>query len=85
MAIYRGGVDTSAGPSRGSVLGHRGQLLVRVRLFDSGAVDHLDRPADGEDVFTDLRPEDARRLAARLIEHAALAEEITEQAGWWQR
>lgn len=85
MAIFRGEIDTSAGPSRGSVLGSRGQLLVRVRLFDAGAVTDLGRPADGEDVFTDLRPDDARRLAARLLEHAALADQITEQAGWWQR
>lgn len=85
MAIYRGEIDTSAGPSRGSVLGGRGQLLVRVRMFDCGAVDELGRPADGEDVVCDLPPVDARRLACRLLEHAEQAEQITAQHDWWAR
>ena len=85
MAIYRGEIDTSAGPSRGSVVGRRGQLLVRVRMFDAGAVDDRGRAADGEDVYTDLRPGDARRLAVRLLEHAEEADRITAQATWWQR
>ena len=85
--MHRAEIDASAGPSRGSVLGRRGQLLVRVRLFDGpGVVDGATgQPAGEPDVHTDLRPRDARALAVRLLECAQRAEEITEQAGWWQR
>jgi hypothetical protein len=82
MAAHRFEIDAAAGPSRHSVIGRRAILQVRVRLFDGPGVDG----ATGEqDVYTDLLPRDARELAARLIECAQQAEEITEQAGWWQR
>jgi hypothetical protein len=42
-------------------------------------------PAADEDVYTDLRPDDARRLALGLLECAQQAEQLTAQAGWWQR
>jgi hypothetical protein len=87
MASHRFEIDTTAGPARGSVLGRRGTLLVRVRLFDGpGVVDDVTgKPTGGEDVYTDLRPTDARGLAARLLNCAEQAERVTEQAGWWQR
>ena len=87
MALHRFEIDASAGPAREGILGGRGRLLVRVRLFDGpGVVDGLTgQPAGGEDVYTDLRPEDARDLAFRLLECAEHAERITEQTGGWRR
>jgi hypothetical protein len=86
MASHRFEIDTSAGPAREGVLGGRAMLLVRVRLFDGpGVVDGLTgQPAGDEDVYTDLRPDEARRLAFGLLECAERAEQVTEQAGWWQ-
>lgn len=85
MASYRFEIDASAGPAREGVLGGRLRLLVRVRLFDGpGVVDTFTgESAGGEEVFTDLRPEDARELAFALLSCAESAERITEQAGWW--
>lgn len=87
MACHRFEIDTCAGPARGSVLGGRSQLLVRVRLFDGpGVIDGLTgKPAGDEDVYTDLRPDDARQLAFGLLECAEYAERLTLQADWWQR
>ena len=87
MGSHRFEIDTSTGPAREGVLGGRSMLLVRVRLFDgAGVVDGLTgQPAASEDVYTDLRPNDARQLASRLLECAEHAERVTEQAGWWQR
>lgn len=85
MSGYRFEIDTSAGPARERVLGGRSLLLVRVRLFDGpGVVDPLTgEPAEEGEVFTDLRPEDARELAVALLSCAEHTERITEQAGWW--
>ena len=85
MASHRFEIDASAGPARGSVVGGRGMLLVRVRLFDGpGVVDTLTGQSAGEgDVYTDLRPQDARELAFGLLECAEQAERITGQADWW--
>ena len=57
-------------------------LLVRVRMFDGPGVGRWTaaEPAGGEDVYTDLRPGDARRLAVGLLEHAEQAEQLTAQA-----
>jgi hypothetical protein len=87
MASHRFEIDTSAGPARGSVVGGRGMLLVRVRLFDGpGVVDGATgQPAADEDVYTDLRPDAARELAFGLLACAAQAEQVTVKAGWWQR
>jgi hypothetical protein len=87
MASHRFEIDTSAGPAREGVLDGRAMLLVRVRLFDGpGVVDGLTgEPAGDEDVYTDLRPDQARELASQLVERAEHAERITELAGWWQR
>jgi len=76
----------SAGPARGSIVGRRGMLLVRVRLFDGpGVIDGgTGQPAGEEDVCTDLRPHDARELAFRRLECAEQAERITEHADRWQ-
>jgi hypothetical protein len=85
MASHRFEIDTTAGPAREGILGGA-MLLVRVRLFDGpGVVDGLTgQPAGEEDVYTDLRPQDARDLAFRLLEHAEEAEQLTAQADWWQ-
>ena len=85
MSSHRFEIEASAGPARERVLGGS-QLLVRVSLFDGPeVVDSLTgEPAGTEDVFTDLRPTDARELAFELLSCAEHAERITEQAGWWQ-
>ena len=87
MPSHRFDVDAAAGPAREGVLGGRAMLLVRLRLFDGpGVVDgRTGAPAGGEDVYTDLRPAEARQLASRLLECAEHAEQVTEHAGWWQR
>jgi hypothetical protein len=87
MASHRFDVDAAAGPAREGVLYGRSMLLVRLRLFDGpGVADSLTgEPAGEQDVYTDLRPEEARQLASRLLECAGHAEQITVQAGWWQR
>jgi hypothetical protein len=86
MSLYRFEIDASAGPARERVIGGS-QLLVRVRLFDGpGVVDTLTgERAGGEDVFTDLRPTDARELAFKLLGCAEHAEQITQAAGWWSQ
>jgi hypothetical protein len=82
MALHRFEIDTSPGPaSQGSLDGiTRNVVMVRVRLFDGpGCVDADGREAGEEDVYTDLLPIDARRLAIRLLQHA----EQAEQQSWW--
>ena len=80
---YRFEVDTAVGPSSmGSLDGTRKIILVRVRLFDGpDLVNDIGLPAGEPDVYTDLLPVDARRLAIRLLEHA----EQAEQQSWWPR
>lgn len=87
MSEHRFEIDTSVGPAREGVCGGRSMLLARVRLFDGpGVVDGLTgQPAGGPDVYTDLRPADARDLAFGLLACAEQAERVTEHAGWWQR
>jgi hypothetical protein len=78
--LHRAEIDTSAGASsEGSLDGRRTLFLVRVRLFDSpGVVDDVTGLTAGEpDVYTDLRPHDARRLAIGLLEHAEQAERMS--------
>jgi hypothetical protein len=86
MAIHRYEIDAAAGPAREGVIGGS-RLLVRVRLFDGpGVVDAITgEPAHNEDVYTDLRPSEARELAFQLLCLAEQAERITENADWWQR
>jgi hypothetical protein len=86
MALHRCEIDAAAGPAREGVIGGS-MLLVRVRLVDGpGVVNALTgEPADNEDVYTDLRPSEARELAFQLLCCAEQAERITENAGWWQR
>jgi len=84
MASHRFEIDTAAGPSsQGSLDGTRKVFQVRVRLFDGPGVvdDRTGLPAGEEDVYTDLLPVDARRLAIRLLQHA----EQAEQLSWWPR
>jgi hypothetical protein len=87
MAINRFEIDAAPGPAREGVLGGRSMLLVRVTMFDGpGVIDTLTgQDAGGEDVYTDLRPAEARELAFSLLCCAEHAERITDQAGWWQR
>jgi hypothetical protein len=87
VASHRFDVDAAAGPARQGVLGGRTMLLVRLRLFDGpGVVDGLTGlPAGEPDVFTDLRPDEARALAARLVWCAEQAEQVTVRAGWSQQ
>jgi hypothetical protein len=87
VGSHRFEIDTSVGPAREGVLGGRAMLLVRVRLFDGpGVVDTLTgKPTGDQEVYTDLRPEQARDLAFELLACAEHAEHSTEQAGWWQR
>ncbi len=84
---YRFEIDASAGPAREGLLYGRMQLLVRVRLFDGlGVVDTAtgEEPAQQPDVITDLRPEQARHLALRLLSAAENAERQTLDANWWK-
>jgi hypothetical protein len=83
MASHRFEIDSAAGPgSQGSLDGTRKVFMVRVRLFDGpGVVDGLGEPAGEEDVYTDLLPIDARRLAIQILQHA----EQAEQQSWWPR
>jgi hypothetical protein len=82
MASHRSEIDSSPGPgSQGSLDGTRKITLVRVRLFDGIVDDITGLPAGEQDVYTDLLPVDARRLAVRLLQHA----EQAEQASWWPR
>lgn len=87
MAAHRFEIDAAAGPAREAILFGRAMLLVRVRMFDGpGVVDAATGlPAGKEDVYTDLRPDQARELAFGLLEHAEQAERITEQHDWWAR
>lgn len=87
MAAHRFEIDASAGPAREAALGGRSMLLVRVRVFDGpGVIDtRTGQDAGSEDVYTDLRPSEARELAFSLLCCAEHAERITDQAGWWQR
>jgi len=56
--------------------------LVRVRLFDPPSAEDDRGLASGTpDAFTDLRPGDARHLAAELIAAARHAELVTAAAG----
>jgi hypothetical protein len=86
MASHRYEIDASVGPARERVIGGS-SLLVRVRLFDGpGVVNALTgEPAGSEDVYSDLRPREARELAFELLCLAEQAERITEHAGFWAR
>jgi hypothetical protein len=85
MNEYRSEIDTQAGPAREGVLGGRAQLLVRVRLFDGPGVISTDtgEPCNEPDVYTDLRPEQARSFAFTLLSAAEHAESQTRQADWF--
>jgi hypothetical protein len=86
MSGYRSDADAVAGPAREGLLYGARQLLVRVRLFDGpGAVDDHDRPANPPDAYTNLRPEQARRLALELLQAAEDAERQTLRANWWKQ
>ena len=86
MSGYRCEAEAVAGPAREGLLSGARQLLVRVRLFDGpGAVEDHGRPAALPDAHTDLRPEQARRLALELLQAAEDAERQTLQANWWKQ
>ena len=84
VSSYRFEIEASAGPARGSVLGRRMQLLVRVRLFDGpGVVDTTTgKPAGGAEVLH--RPAaltDARELAFELLRAAPSTPSGLHRAG----
>jgi len=85
MNDYRFEIDSQAGPGREGILGGRAQLLVRVRLFDGPGAIQTDtgQPHHAPDVYTDLRPEQARSLAFTLLSVAEHAERQTLQADWF--
>jgi len=77
-AGHRCEIEASAGPAREGILYGRAILLVRVRMFDNDCVDDP-RP----DAYCDLRPEQARALALKLLDAADDADRQTDQAGHW--
>ena len=81
---YRFEIDASAGPALEGLLYGARQMLVRVRMFDGpGVVDSATgEPAGEPEVFTDLRPEQARDLALGLLAAAKDAETQTLRANW---
>jgi hypothetical protein len=83
---YRFEIDATAGPGRERVL-DGSLLLVRVRLFNGADVAdaHTGEPLVREDVYTDLRPDEARELAFTLLSCAEQAERITQDADGWAR
>ncbi len=87
MSGYRFEIDACAGPAREGVLGGRAQLLVRVRLFDGPGVCRTDtgEPGAQPDVYTDLRPEQARSLASKLLSAAEQAETQTLETDWFRQ
>lgn len=86
MSGYRCEAEAFAGPAREGLLYGAAQLLVRVRLFDGpGCVDDHDRPSALPDAYSDLRPDQARRLALKLLQAAEDAERQTLEANWWKQ
>ena len=87
MSDCRFEIDASVGPARERVSAAREQLLVRVRLFDGPGVSQTDtgEPRDAPDVYTDLRPEQARSLASTLLSAAAQAETRTLETDWFRQ
>ena len=79
MSGYRGSVAVSAGPSRCSLVGGGAHLLVRVRLFDDETAQDPQPEA-----YSDLRPGEARALAARLLCACEDAERASHAAGYWR-
>jgi hypothetical protein len=83
--IFRCEADAQAGPVRESLLHGRGCCWCGVRLFNGPCVtDDDSRPDSLPDAYTDLRPEEARRLALGLLQAAEDAETRTLRANWWQ-
>lgn len=81
MSAFRFDIEASAGPAREALIGGA-RLLVRVRLFNGpGVVDDHGRPSSEPDAFSDLRPDEARRLASELLAAAEHAEHQTRAAG----
>ncbi|MGO9751168.1 MAG: hypothetical protein ACLP22_06590 [Solirubrobacteraceae bacterium] len=78
MIGHRCEVEASAGPSRGSLVGGGGRLLVRVRVFDG-----IYCPDPLPEAYCDLAPEDARQLAFDLLAAAEHAEQQSREAGFW--
>ncbi len=87
MSDYRSEIDAYAGPAREWVLSGRAQLLVRVRLYDGPGVIQTDtgQPRDAPDIYTDLRPEQARSFAFTLLSAAEHAEHQTRKTDWFRQ
>jgi hypothetical protein len=69
MGGYRSHADAGAGPAHRGRIGGGTLLLVRVRLFDDPErIDcNTGTPTAQPDVYTDLDPWEARRLASSLL------------------
>ena len=83
--IFRWEVEAFAGPEREQLLHGARQMLVRVRMFNPEGVVNAD---DGQhhpvpDAFCDLRVDEARHLALRLLGAAEDAERQTWRANYW--
>ncbi len=79
---YRFDVEAALHPDRReSVVGGSVQL-VTLRLYDgAGVADAITgEPPNTPDVFSDLRPRDARQLAAELLACARIAESLREES-----
>jgi hypothetical protein len=87
MSGYRFEIDAQAGPAREGILHGKAMLLVRVRLFDGPGVASADtgEPCPQGDVYTDLRPEQARDLAFCLLSAAEQAEAQTHKSDWFRQ
>jgi hypothetical protein len=83
---YRFEIDATAGPARERVI-DGSLLLIRVRLHNGPEVAdaRTGEPVMREDVYSDLRPAQARELAFTLLSCAEQAERITQDADGWAR
>lgn len=81
--IFRWEADAHPGPVRESLLRGARMLLVRVRMFNPPAETDMPARDPAPDVLCDLRPDQARYLALRLLQAAEDAERQTRQANWW--
>lgn len=82
MSAFRWNVEAFAGPAREGMIDGTAKLLVRVRLFDEP---EQTRPHTKPDAFTDLRADDARDLAFKLLAAAEHAEHLSRpdsDPGW---
>ena len=85
MASHRFEIDTSAGPAREGVLYGR-SMCWSASGCSTGPASLTSSPASPPQMRTSIPTcvREARRLVFGLLECAEHAEQVTEQAGWWQ-